>query len=278
MGVDLGAVLAEERSQVGFVEGPGNANPWGTEQGISNAAYCDSFASMCPYHHGYRWWPESQFGEKGCAYCPSHVAVGQAHGEVRFDHASRGDPADILAGDLLFYDWNNNGVADHVETAAEDVGTAPNTHNYGANTGSPEGVHETWRNRSYLLCRLRPTKYRDGSVPSPVPAPPPPPPITPAPPKPPPPSPGGLPAPRWPGVVFKTPPDTRGSGVATWQQRMHDRGWNMGSGGPAHNGVDDDYGPTSKGICIAFQREKGLTVDGEVGPNTWAAAWTAPVT
>jgi hypothetical protein len=261
MSVDLGAVLAEERSQVGFVEGPGNANPWGTEQGISNAAYCDSFASMCPYHHGYRWWPESQFGEKGCAYCPSHIAVGQAHGEVRYDHASRGDPADILAGDLLFYDWNNNGVADHVETAAENVGTAPNTHNYGANTGSPEGVHETWRNRTYLLCRLRPTHYRDGAQPGPTPGP------APAPPPPPPPPPAPS-APPWPGTYLRNP--TRGHGTAQWQQRMRDRGWNIA--------VDDSYGPASAGICTQFQREKGLEVDGVVGPRTWAAAWTAPVT
>jgi len=262
--VDLGAVLAEERSKVGFVEGPSNTNPWGPEQGISNAAYCDSFASMVPYHNGYRWWPESQFGEKGCAYCPSHVNVGAAHGEVRYDHASRGDPCDILAGDLLFYDWNDNGVADHVETAAEDIGTAPNIHAYGANTGSPEGVHETWRTRRYLLCRLRPTHYRDGAAPAPTPAP------APAPPPPPPPipRPPAPSAPPWPGTYLRNP--TRGHGTAQWQQQMKNRGWNIV--------VDDSYGPASATICRQFQSEKHLEVDGVVGPKTWAAAWTAPVT
>jgi hypothetical protein len=58
--------------------------------------------------------------------------------------------------------------------------------------------------------------------------------------------------------------------VRTWQQRMKDRGWAIG--------VDQHYGPASEDVCRKFQREKGIAVDGLVGPNTWAAAWTAPVT
>ena len=42
--------------------------------------------------------------------------------------------------------------------------------------------------------------------------------------------------------------------------------------------VDGDYGPQSKDVCTRFQREKDLSVDGVVGPDTWAAAWTTPVT
>ncbi|MBD3885227.1 M15 family metallopeptidase [Phormidium tenue FACHB-886] len=50
-----------------------------------------------------------------------------------------------------------------------------------------------------------------------------------------------------------------------WQQRMKDRGWNIA--------VDGLYGARSKAICIAFQKEKGLTPDGIVGPKTWDAAF-----
>ncbi len=177
MSARLADVIAEEASHVGFREGPNNANPWGPQQGVSNAAYCDSFASMCPYAVGYRWWPDSQFGEKGCAYTVYHVNNGKAHSEFRYDHASTGDPADVLAGDLLFYDWNGNGQPDHVETAREDCPGNGRTHNIGANTGSPGGVYDLWRDRRYLLGRLRPS--RDGgydrSVPAPVPPPAPPP-------------------------------------------------------------------------------------------------------
>jgi hypothetical protein len=56
----------------------------------------------------------------------------------------------------------------------------------------------------------------------------------------------------------------------TWQQRMRDRGWSIS--------VDGCYGDQSRGVCLQFQQEKHLAVDGLVGPNTWSASWTAPVT
>jgi len=58
--------------------------------------------------------------------------------------------------------------------------------------------------------------------------------------------------------------------VRTWQQQMHNRGWNIA--------VDQDYGPASESICKQFQQEKGLSVDGLVGPQTWQTSWTAPIT
>jgi peptidoglycan hydrolase-like protein with peptidoglycan-binding domain len=64
------------------------------------------------------------------------------------------------------------------------------------------------------------------------------------------------------------PPDS--NNVRTWQQQMHNRGWNIT--------VDGDYGSQSQSVCISFQKEKGLSADGLVGPQTWGASWTAPVT
>jgi peptidoglycan hydrolase-like protein with peptidoglycan-binding domain len=58
--------------------------------------------------------------------------------------------------------------------------------------------------------------------------------------------------------------------VRTWQQQMASRGW--------HIGVDGQYGPQSEDVCRSFQAEKGLSVDGLVGPQTWATSWTAAVT
>jgi hypothetical protein len=60
------------------------------------------------------------------------------------------------------------------------------------------------------------------------------------------------------------------SHVRVWQQKMKDRGWSLG--------VDGCYGPESENVCRQFQAEKGLSVDGDVGPKTWEATWTAPVT
>jgi hypothetical protein len=58
--------------------------------------------------------------------------------------------------------------------------------------------------------------------------------------------------------------------VRTWQQKMQDRGWPIA--------VDQIYGPHSDQTCREFQQEKGLKVDGLVGPQTWSATWTAPIT
>jgi N-acetyl-anhydromuramyl-L-alanine amidase AmpD len=94
-------------------------------------------------------------------------------------------------------------------------------------------------------------------------------PPTTAPPTTPPPS-GGA-APPFPGRVLSlTNPMMNGQDVRTWQQQMKNRGWAIG--------VDGYYGNESKTVCTNFQREKSLSVDGQVGPQTWAASWNAPVT
>ncbi|MEG3627511.1 peptidoglycan recognition protein family protein [Streptomyces poriticola] len=76
--------------------------------------------------------------------------------------------------------------------------------------------------------------------------------------------------PPFPGVLLHYPPVTVHSSARTWQQRMKDRGWSIT--------VDGAYGEQSRRVCLAFQQEKGLTVDGVVGEKTWYAAWSAPVT
>jgi hypothetical protein len=58
--------------------------------------------------------------------------------------------------------------------------------------------------------------------------------------------------------------------ISTWQAQMAARGWVITA--------DGMYGSQSDGTCRAFQAEKGIRVDGKVGPSTWAASWTSPVT
>jgi peptidoglycan hydrolase-like protein with peptidoglycan-binding domain len=58
--------------------------------------------------------------------------------------------------------------------------------------------------------------------------------------------------------------------VRMWQAQMRARGWDIDA--------DGMYGPSSENVCRQFQQEKGLDVDGLVGPETWDASWLAPVT
>jgi len=80
----------------------------------------------------------------------------------------------------------------------------------------------------------------------------------------------GSDVPNWPGrFLVLAQPMLSGDDVRTWQQRMSDRGWRLG--------VDSWFGLESYGVAKTFQAEKGLTIDGVVGRQTWNAAWTAPI-
>ncbi|MEE2041290.1 N-acetylmuramoyl-L-alanine amidase [Nocardiopsis sp. CT-R113] len=55
-----------------------------------------------------------------------------------------------------------------------------------------------------------------------------------------------------------------------WQRRMRDRGWVIT--------VDGLYGNQTRTVARTFQAEKGLSVDGFIGAQTWRAAWESPIT
>lgn len=63
---------------------------------------------------------------------------------------------------------------------------------------------------------------------------------------------------------------THSADLKTWQQRMIDRGWRLTATGV--------YDADTKRVARAFQAEKNLKVDALIGRDTWAAAWTTPVT
>jgi Putative peptidoglycan binding domain len=76
--------------------------------------------------------------------------------------------------------------------------------------------------------------------------------------------------PPFPGRKLRQPPIMSGNDVRTWQAQMAQRGWPLT--------VDGQYGPGSEAACQKFQAQAKLRVDGIVGPQTWSATWTAPIT
>ncbi|GAA1456988.1 hypothetical protein GCM10009603_05070 [Nocardiopsis exhalans] len=60
------------------------------------------------------------------------------------------------------------------------------------------------------------------------------------------------------------------SDLRRWQKQMLVRGWSIDA--------DGLYGPQTARVARQFQAEKGLSVDSLIGPATWVAAWTAPIT
>lgn len=67
--------------------------------------------------------------------------------------------------------------------------------------------------------------------------------------------------------------------LARWQQKMKDRGWIIEPDGlyGAKGDTSPEQSITGR-TALAFQKEKGLKADGLIGPDTWRAAWEAPVT
>lgn len=77
-------------------------------------------------------------------------------------------------------------------------------------------------------------------------------------------------APGFPGRDLAYPPVISGADVRKWQTQMKARGWNIL--------VDGQYGKGSEAVCSKFQKDKGLFVDGVVGPKTWEKSWSSPIT
>jgi hypothetical protein len=122
--------------------------------------------------------------------------------------------------------------------------------------------HDTWSHISVWRSRAneRPSLWvPGGTAPTPVPAPPAPAPSFPA----------------WPGrfIQYHAGWTARqrynGADVRAWQQKMKNRGWRIV--------VDGDFGAASDKILRQFQAEKGLRVDGILGPISWKTTWVAPL-
>lgn len=78
-----------------------------------------------------------------------------------------------------------------------------------------------------------------------------------------------------PGDVVQVKGRWRSKGLAQFQARLIKRGWSeLARAG----GADGRFGATTEKVVGQFQKSMGLPVDYRVGPGTWAAAWTEPVT
>lgn len=139
-----------------------------------------------------------------------------------------------------------HGIRDAIEWLQRDGGAGPEIrgHRDGYATSCPGGPLYAW---------VQAGAPRPGT-------PAPPPPVVPEPPAP------ALLKP-YPGHLMAYAPTRHDADVQAFQQRMRDRGW--GRIGAA----DGYFGQKTLDVVRAFQTEKGLTRDGVIGNQTWAAAF-----
>lgn len=153
------AMIKAASADVGFKEGASNNTKFGKWYGLNYNPYCDMAIS---------YWAE-QSGNLDVvgkfAYCPSHVNWFKSRGQwVSRDAAAK-------AGDIVFFDWAGDGVADHVGLVVEDAkaGAAVKTieaNTSAGNAGSQsngDGVYRRTRYRSSILGFGRPA-YRTSVV------------------------------------------------------------------------------------------------------------------
>lgn len=157
-GVDIVNIAAQ---QVGYVEGDNNDTQYGSWYGMNHEPYCAMFVSWVFGQAGLSKLVAAQT-DKGFAYCPAGVTWFQKQGCVV-------DKYSALPGDIVFFNFSGDGVADHVgiiEGASRDGITTieGNTSADHAVGSQANGMGVFRRHRPYLnvLAIVRP-KY-----PSPV--------------------------------------------------------------------------------------------------------------
>lgn len=80
---------------------------------------------------------------------------------------------------------------------------------------------------------------------------------------------GKMPNSLVPGEITGSGTSSGAQGLKVWQKRMNERGYSLD--------VDGRYGDGTEKAAKNLQRLAGLTQDGDIGPDTWYAAWLLPV-
>lgn len=166
MSYSVFAQIGELQKWVGFREGGngGNVQPftaWQFHGGLSNLAWCDSFAQWAAVKYGGFVWPNyCQNRENGDAYVPFNVTHAKDMGIWK--------PANSLArsGWQAIYDWSGSG-GDHIETVIQDLGS--NTLNIGGNTGDMVAYRNRPKNYGLLGFAALDEAGQNSSVHTPIP-------------------------------------------------------------------------------------------------------------
>lgn len=236
-------VLVIATRQIEYKESPPgtNQNKFGVWYGANYQPWCAMFVSYCFYQANL---PLKATTAKGFAYCPYGVQWFRQQG--KFDKQPR-------QGDVVFFDWRGDGVADHVgivESINSDGSVTTIEGNTSAGNNSNGG--EVQRRTRWLqsIQGFGHPGYNGVSSRAATKTP---------------------PHPSWPGkMVALSSPPVASQEILKWQQQMVYRGWAV-----PMTGVFDAH---SHEALEQFQREKQLEVDGVLGPASWNAAWEMPIT
>jgi hypothetical protein len=225
-------VLTVARRQVGIKENPpgSNRSKFGSWYGLDANPWCAMFVSYCFHQAGM---PLAIQTKKGFAYCPSGVEW--------FKKANRWSTSNPQPGDVVFYCWRGDGIADHVGivdrvvSSSEIISIEGNTSPVNDTNGGE--VMSRSRTSAVILGYGKPD-YNQVSTGNP-----------------------NVDT-SWQGVYLSlTSPLMESEDIRTWQKWMVQIGYSLE--------IDGCYGEKSEAACRDLQRKNQLEEDGVVGGDTW---------
>lgn len=221
-------------SQIGTKEGKNNDNKYGKAYGWNNVAWCVIFVWWCFLQAGA---PGLFYGGKKTASCTAVYNWAKSAGLLV-------SVKDIRPGDLLLFKFSSN-PPDHIgiaESAGSSRITSIEGNTSSGNSGSQsngDGVYRRYRTVSQIYAVIRP-KYDPDTT-------------------------GTTPAKEESCSVnvLMLKKGSKGNTVRSAQALLRYRhGYKID--------VDGDFGSATDAAVRAFQRAKGLAVDGVIGSNTWS--------
>ncbi|MEV4454423.1 peptidoglycan-binding protein [Microbispora sp. NPDC049633] len=258
MGLTANQMLKVATAEIGYAEKSGATKFgqwWDKRHGTTayaKAAWCDMFLGWCAFEAG---------GEDGLdivgefAFTPWHAAWFARNG--RFGNTPK-------KGSIVFFDWSgtrNISAIDHVGIV---IGVDGSGRVVTIEGNTANQVAKRYRTRGTIVGYGYPRYTKDSpanvvttkpvSVKTPASA-------SAAPYYP-------LPRSEWFAERAGGKAHNRGDAVKQIQRQLNKRGWKLA--------VDGIFGPATDHAVRVFQDHHGLTIDGAVGPLTWAALWNAP--
>ena len=218
---------------LGYHEKANKHNQFGHWYDMDNEPWCAQFVS---YIFNVAGLPLEIETDKGFAYCPNGVDYFKKEGWF-----SKNNPE---LGDIVFFDWTGEGVAEHVGivVSVNNDGTIStiegNTSDQDYSNGGT--VAKKTRNTSLVYGYAKPPYTKKTAL---------------------------LPCPSLPQDIIKE--NTISHDVIVWKQQMIKRGWSYDT--------NPRFAHADAARLTNFQSEVGLDVDGEIGQQSWIAAWVQPV-
>lgn len=232
-------VLQIAAHEIGYKESPKNSN-----HNKFGMWYGMDYQPWCAMFVSYCFYsaglPLQITTPKGFAFCPYGVKYFRNKG---WWHTTP------QVGDVVFYDWGGDGVSDHVgivEKVNSDGSIVAIEGNTSDDFGDSNGGEVCRKSQKKgILGYGRPPYKGQGLIPD-----------------------NNIP--DWKRFINLTSPYMKGDDVLLWQRQMIHRGWNLEA--------DGVFSERDHEVLIKFQQQKGLEVDGKIGPISWNAAWTFPIT